>query len=92
MQLPRTTFIFAAVAAAIFAAGYGSRTFSSFFIAAAKSANRAEFVSQSVPTQVRAGEVFTVTINVKNIGTTSWTRAGAYRLGSIMGDQPGGSR
>ncbi len=45
------------------------------------SQNNAQFVSQSVPTTVEAGEIFDVSVAYKNTGTTTWTE-GAYFLGS----------
>lgn len=42
----------------------------------------ATFVSQSVPTSVRAGAQFTVTVTMKNTGTHAWTFGQNFRLGS----------
>jgi len=44
--------------------------------------NQAEFVSQSVKSVMTAGEFTTVSITMKNVGTTTWTAGSAYRLGS----------
>jgi hypothetical protein len=44
--------------------------------------NDAEFVAQSVPTTMEAGETYPVWIKMKNTGETTWTRAGRYKLGS----------
>jgi len=44
--------------------------------------NNAQFISQTVPTSVNAGASFNVSIVLKNTGTTTWTNANAYRLGS----------
>ena len=45
--------------------------------------DNASFVSQSgVPTTMTVGEQRTVTITMKNTGTTTWTRNGGYKLGS----------
>ena len=43
--------------------------------------NDASFVSQSVPPMC-AGRSFVVSVTMKNIGSTTWTAAGNYRLGS----------
>jgi hypothetical protein len=40
----------------------------------------ARFVSQSVPTTVRAGQTFRVSITLSNAGTTAWSEANAIRL------------
>jgi RHS repeat-associated protein len=44
--------------------------------------NDAIFSSQSVPTTMTAGSVYTVTVSMINYGTTAWTSAGSYYLGS----------
>ena len=41
-----------------------------------------DFVSQSVPTTMYAGEFYNVEITMKNVGTTTWQAGTAYRLGS----------
>ncbi len=43
--------------------------------------NGSTFVSQSVPTSMTAGQSFSVTVTMKNTGTTTWT-TGSYKLGS----------
>lgn len=45
-------------------------------------ANNAVYVSQNVPATMTAGEVRSVTVTMRNSGTTTWTAAGNYRLGS----------
>lgn len=40
------------------------------------------FVSQTVPTSVLRGQVFTVTVAFKNAGTTAWTEQNQFRLAS----------
>ncbi|EPX55217.1 hypothetical protein D187_009424 [Cystobacter fuscus DSM 2262] len=44
----------------------------------------AVFVSQTVPTSLTTGEVRTVSVTLRNNGTTTWTRSGelGYKLGS----------
>jgi hypothetical protein len=42
----------------------------------------AQFVSQSVPTQLSAGRSYTVSVRYKNIGKATWTAAQAFNLGS----------
>ena len=44
--------------------------------------NAATFVSQSVPASVQAGQTATVSVQMRNSGTTTWTSASNYRLGS----------
>lgn len=51
----------------------------------------ATFVSQSVPPSVGAGLAFSATVTMKNTGTTTWTSAGGYRLGSLVTGNPWGS-
>ena len=42
--------------------------------------DKAEFVSQEVPTFINPGETHSVSINFKNAGTTTWTKFGGYSL------------
>jgi hypothetical protein len=44
--------------------------------------NNAQFVSQTVPNSLVAGQTTNVAVTLKNTGTTTWTTAAAYRLGS----------
>jgi len=48
----------------------------------ALAANNSSFVSQSVPTSLNAGQSTTVSVTMKNTGTTTWTQAGGYKLGT----------
>jgi len=45
-------------------------------------ANSAQFISQSVSAVLRPGEKKTVSITMKNIGTSTWSGTGDYKLGS----------
>lgn len=45
----------------------------------------ARYVSQSVPTTVKAGSTFTVKVTMRNVGTNTWTQAGGYRLAIVDG-------
>jgi len=44
--------------------------------------NSAQFVSQSVPQTMTAGQTYAVWVRMKNIGSNTWTSQGAYSLGS----------
>lgn len=44
--------------------------------------DNAAFVAQSVPAAMTAGGIYQVSITMANDGTTTWTAAGSYRLGS----------
>jgi len=44
--------------------------------------NGATFVTQTVPTGLQAGQTATVSVQMKNTGTTTWTAASNYKLGS----------
>lgn len=44
--------------------------------------NRAVLYEQSVPTTMEAGRSYPVTLKFRNSGTTKWTAAGGYALGS----------
>ncbi len=43
----------------------------------------ATFVSQTVPSTMTEGQVYPVSIKMKNSGTTTWTTANNYKLGSV---------
>jgi glucose/arabinose dehydrogenase len=43
--------------------------------------NAAQFVSQSVPAVMNAGQTYAVSVRFRNVGTTTWA-AGTHRLGS----------
>lgn len=45
--------------------------------------NNATFVSQSVPASMLPGQTASVSITMNNSGTTTWTQAELYKLGSI---------
>ncbi len=51
-------------------------------ITVAGATNAAQFVSQSVPNELNPGETSTVSITMINTGSTTWTRAGGYKLGT----------
>ena len=44
--------------------------------------NAAQFVSQSIPATLYYNQDFTATITMKNTGTTTWTKANSYKLGT----------
>jgi YD repeat-containing protein len=43
----------------------------------------ADYVSQSAPTLMAAGQYYNVSVQMRNTGNTTWTNADAYRLGSL---------
>ncbi|HEV2708507.1 MAG TPA: S8 family serine peptidase, partial [Pyrinomonadaceae bacterium] len=48
----------------------------------AATTNNAAFVSQSVPSTLTAGQTANVSVTMQNTGTTTWTTAEGYKLGS----------
>jgi hypothetical protein len=52
------------------------------FNCSAGAVNNADFLGQSVPTEMNPGQQYPVWLTFRNIGTTTWTSAGLYRLGS----------
>lgn len=52
------------------------------FATGAQAQSNAAFGSQSVPTAMVTGTVYNVTVTIKNTGSTTWTSAAQYRLGS----------
>jgi RHS repeat-associated protein len=51
-------------------------------VSAPATVNDATFVSQSVPSAMTAGQTYNVSVTMLNSGTTTWTTASLYRLGS----------
>jgi len=51
-------------------------------LGAPASVDSAAFVSQNIPASMTAGQGYTVTVTMRNNGTTSWTSAEGYRLNS----------
>jgi hypothetical protein len=47
-----------------------------------KRLNDAQFISQTVPSKILAGETKPVSVRMRNTGAATWTTAAAYRLGS----------
>ncbi len=54
----------------------------SFSVASPVPPNAAQFISQSVPASMVAGQVYPVSVSMKNTGTNTWTSGSAYSLGS----------
>ncbi len=52
------------------------------FVPLAHATNGAAFVSQSVPTTMTAGQTYSVSVTMKNTGTSFWTSIANYRLGA----------
>ena len=48
----------------------------------AATSNNAQFISQSVPSTMTVGQNYNVSVTMKNIGSSTWTSAASYRLGS----------
>lgn len=48
--------------------------------------NAARYLSQTVPSTVKAGSTFTVTVKMRNVGTTSWTVASGFKLATTDPD------
>ncbi len=51
-------------------------------VQAGQGVNNAQFVSQSVPATMTAGQSYAVSITFQNTGTTTWSAANAYNLGA----------
>ena len=51
------------------------------FTTAATLVNASQFISQSVPATMKLGQLYTISITMKNTGTKTWDPA-SYRLGS----------
>jgi len=55
-------------------------------VAVALSTTAARYVSQSVPATVKAGTTFSVSVDMRNVGTNTWTQAGGYNLATTSPD------
>jgi hypothetical protein len=64
---------------AVNAAGYSATSFLNFRIAIG---DAAEFVFQCVPYVLQPGETLNALVKMRNVGSTTWTPAAGYRLGS----------
>lgn len=60
----------------------GSKTFTETMTTQAAPVDGAQFVSQSVPATMSTGQSATVSVTMKNTGTTTWAVGSAYKLGS----------
>ena len=61
---------------------FGGATPNVEIVVNAATANDAKFISQIVPTQMNPGQTYPVSITFRNTGSTTWTAADAYRLGT----------
>ena len=52
-------------------------------VVAVSSAPNAALVSSSVPTTMVAGQLYSVSVTMRNTGSTTWTPGALYRLGAI---------
>ncbi|WP_162250466.1 MULTISPECIES: colicin D domain-containing protein [unclassified Lysobacter] len=52
------------------------------FVVTAAPAHNAQFIAQTVPAAMAAGQSYAVSVQMKNTGTATWTAADSYRLGS----------
>ncbi|AVR95244.1 NBR1-Ig-like domain-containing protein [Pseudoduganella armeniaca] len=60
----------------------GTSAVSNVSVYATTAGKAAEFVSQSMPTSLRAGQPVTFSVSMINTGTTTWSEGEKYRLGS----------
>ncbi|MFJ3310265.1 C1 family peptidase [Streptomyces sp. NPDC086549] len=62
--------------------GFDGRDPNDLWFASDLRAHDARFVSQSLPTNLVAGQVQQVSVTMRNLGTEPWTATNSYRLGS----------
>ena len=48
--------------------------------------NASSIISENLPESIECGEILDIVIEVKNVGATTWTEEGLYRLGAV-GDE-----
>jgi hypothetical protein len=61
---------------------FGAYTPNTLITVSSGTTNSSQFISQIVPTTMTVGQTTTVSVTMKNNGTTTWTRSGGYKLGS----------
>ncbi len=62
---------------------YGTSEVRQIKVVNGSAGNAAKVESQVIPTQVRPGEPFAVKVVMRNMGTTTWSAGGSYRLGVV---------
>ncbi|MDO8588670.1 MAG: glycoside hydrolase family 9 protein [Armatimonadota bacterium] len=50
--------------------------------------NDAQYISDTIPNTMTAGQQYPVTVTMKNIGTSTWTQAAGYKLGAAGDSDP----
>ena len=55
---------------------------------AATLTDSATLISEDIPDTMIAGNTYTVHLTVKNTGTSTWTKAGGYKLGAVNDSDP----
>ena len=67
-------------------AWFGEMTTKTVTVTGAERAS--QLISSNFPTSMSSGQTYSVSIRMKNTGTTSWTESGQFRLGAA-GDSTG---
>ncbi|MDO8586544.1 MAG: DUF5010 C-terminal domain-containing protein [Armatimonadota bacterium] len=52
------------------------------------SVNNAQYISDTIPNTMTAGQQYSVNVTMKNIGTTTWSYDGGYKLGGVGDSDP----
>ncbi|MDO8589329.1 MAG: glycoside hydrolase family 9 protein, partial [Armatimonadota bacterium] len=50
--------------------------------------NDAQYISDTIPNTMTAGQQYPVTVTMKNVGTSTWTQADGYKLGAAGDSDP----
>ncbi len=53
--------------------------------------NDAAYVSNTIPSSMQTGKSYSVSVTMKNLGSTTWTRAAEYKLGAVGDSDPFGT-
>lgn len=70
------------------AAGMGGASAGTAGTGGASLVDDALITSDAFPGQMGCGQTITVTVTAQNNGTSTWTKAGGYRLGAVSGSDP----
>ncbi|MDO8587570.1 MAG: carbohydrate-binding protein [Armatimonadota bacterium] len=57
-------------------------------VASGAATNNAQYVSDTIPTTMTAGQQYNVSVTMQNTGSTTWTNAAGYKLGAVGDSDP----
>jgi len=67
---------------------FGATALSEVVVECNHSGDQAQIVSTRLPTQLACGRSFVAQVSIRNSGSTTWTRADGYKLGTVDDNDP----